>query len=426
MKNKKKTHKIFQSIIFSALIVFSFVLVFFIKMLNNVEATGYYVWNPETNNYVKQLVIRQDTLDDANPTNYIYLVDGEYFQFNFEEEKFEFLNTVTVKKIPSKEEQPIVDTLIVIKSEFFSVENFQKTVKDPQYWLLTISVTGCLMISYWSVFTLRRDNRIDSEEYQERSLVYLDRVRLKPVNFSDYIRENNLAEKKRVYIEHTTAKLTKAQTKYDMLPLEKLDSPKANKLKQEIAKLKDSLTDEYIDSHILGLKVKYEALHVDSYRSSDINIDISARKDQSSEKKIMSAIYIRKAVSSILMSAAFTSVVFACYINFSLSGEFWLILFAALWGVGCNTGFAFIQADKIYKNEYFGLLNNKIAVIEDSIKWAATHKSDEKSFDEILELYTKTKVEEKVAEEAKKIKEASDKKVSILEDKFNQLKKQTN
>ena len=425
MKNKKKTHKIFQSIIFSALIVFSFILVFFIKMLNNVEATGYYIWNPETNNYVKQLVIRQDTLDDANPTNYIYLVDGEYFQFNFEEEKYEFLNTVTVKEIPSKEE-PIVDTLIVIKSEFFSMENFQKTVKDPQYWLLTISVTGCLMISYWSVFTLRRDNRIDSAEYEERSLVYLDRVRLKPVNFSDYIRENNLAEKKRVYIERTTAKLTKAQTKYDMLPLEKLDSPKAKKLKQEIAKLNDALTDEYIDSHILGLKVKYEALHVDSYRSSDINIDISSRKDQSSEKRIMSGIYIRKAVSSILMSAAFTSVVFACYINFSLSGEFWLILFAALWGVGCNVGFAFIQADKIYKNEYLGLLNNKISVIEDSIKWAATNKSDEKSFDEILELYTKTKVEEKVAEEAKKIKEASDKKVSILEDKFNQLKKQTN
>ena len=425
MKNKKKTHKIFQSIIFSTLIVFSFVLVFFIKMLNNVEATGYYTWNPETNTYVKQLVIRQDTLDDTNPTNYIYLVDGEYFQFNFEKEKFEFLNTLTVKEIPSKEE-PIIDTLIVIKSEFFSLENFQKTVKDPQYWLLTISVTGCLMISYWSVFTLRRDNRIDSAEYEERSLVYLDRVRLKPVNFSDYIRENNLAEKKRVYIERTTAKLTKAQTKYDMLPLEKLDSPKAKKLKQEIAKLNDALTDEYIDSHILGLKVKYEALHVDSYRSSDINIDISSRKDQSSEKRIMSGIYIRKAVSSILMSAAFTSVVFACYINFSLSGEFWLILFAALWGVGCNVGFAFIQADKIYKNEYLGLLNNKISVIEDSIKWAATHRTDEKSFDEILELYTKTKVEEKVAEEAKKIKADSEKKVAILEDKFNQLKKQTN
>ena len=83
MKNKNKKHKIFQSIIFSALIVFSFILVFFIKMLNNVEATGYYFWNPDTNNYVKQLVIRQDALDDTHPTNYIYLVDREYFQFNF-------------------------------------------------------------------------------------------------------------------------------------------------------------------------------------------------------------------------------------------------------------------------------------------------------------------------------------------------------
>ena len=425
MKNKNKKHKIFQSIIFSTLIVFSFILVFFIKMLNNVEATGYYIWNPETNNYVKQLVIRKDTLDDSNPINYICLVDGEYFQFNFEEEKYEFLNTVTVKQIPSKEE-PIIDTLIIIKSEFFSMENFQKTIKNPQFWLLTSAVTGCLMISYWAVFTMRRDNRIDSEEYGERSLVYLDRVRLKPVNFSDYIKQNNLAEKKRVYIEEMTAKLTKAQSKYDMLPLEQLDSPKAKKLKQGIAKLKDALTDEYIDSHILGLKVKYEALHVDSYRTSDVNINISARKDQSSEKRIMSAIYIRKAVSSILMSAAFTSVVFACYINFSLSGEFWLILFATIWAAGCNVGFAFIQADKIYKNEYLGLLNNKISVIESSIKWAANHKSDEKSFDEILELYTKSKVEEKVAQEAKKIKEASDKKVAILEDKFNQLKEKTN
>ena len=425
MKNKKKSYKIFQSIIFSTLIVFSFILVFFIKMLNNVEATGYYTWNPETNNYVKQLVIREDVLDDTHPTNYIYLVDGEFFQFNFENEKYEFLNTIIVKELPSKE-QPVVDTLIIIKSEFFSMENFQKTVKNPQFWLLTTAVTGCLMISYWAVFTMRRDNRIDSEEYGERSLVYLDRVRLKPVNFSDYIKQNNLAEKKRVYIEQTTAKLTRVQSKYDMLPLEKLDSPKAKKLKQEISKLNDALTDDYINSHILGLKVKYEALHVDSYRSSDININISSRKDQSSEKRIMSAIYIRKAVSSILMSAAFTSVVFACYINFALSGEFWLILFATIWGAGCNIGFAFMQADKIYKNEYFGLLNNKIAVIEDSIKWAANNKSDEKSFDEILELYTKTKVEEKVAQEAKKIKEESDKKVSILENKFNQLKQKTN
>ena len=425
MKNKKKSYKIFQSIIFSTLIVFSFILVFFIKMLNNVEATGYYTWNPETNNYVKQLVIREDVLDDTHPTNYIYLVDGEFFQFNFENEKYEFLNTIIVKELPSKE-QPVVDTLIIIKSEFFSMENFQKTVKNPQFWLLTTAVTGCLMISYWAVFTMRRDNRIDSEEYGERSLVYLDRVRLKPVNFSDYIKQNNLAEKKRVYIEQTTAKLTRVQSKYDMLPLEKLDSPKAKKLKQEISKLNDALIDDYINSHILGLKVKYEALHVDSYRSSDININISSRKDQSSEKRIMSAIYIRKAVSSILMSAAFTSVVFACYINFALSGEFWLILFATIWGAGCNIGFAFMQADKIYKNEYFGLLNNKIAVIEDSIKWAANNKSDEKSFDEILELYTKTKVEEKVAQEAKKIKEESDKKVSILENKFNQLKQKTN
>lgn len=425
MKNKKKSHKIFQSIIFSTLIVFSFILVFFIKMLNNVEATGYYTWNPETNNYVKQLVIRQDTLDDTHPTNYIYLVDGEYYQFNFEKEKFEFLNTITAKELPSKEE-PVVDTLIIIKSEFFSMENFQKTIKNPQFWLLTSAVTGCMMISYWAVFTMRRDNRIDSEEYGERSLVYLDRVRLKPVNFSDYIKQNNLAEKKRIYIEETTAKLTRAQSKYDMLPLEKLDSPKANKLKQEIAKLKDALTDDYINSHIIGLKVKYEALHVDSYRTSDININISARKDQSSEKRIMSVIYIRKAISSILMSAAFTSVVFACYVNFALSGEFWLILFAAIWGTGCNVGFAWIQADKIYKREYLGLLNNKISVIEDSMKWATTHKSDEKSFDEILELYTKSKVEEKVAQEAKKIKEDSDKKVAILEDKFNQLKQKTN
>lgn len=425
MKNKKKSQKIFQSIIFSTLIVFSFILVFFIKMLNNIEATGYYFWNSETNNYVKQLVIRQDALDDIHPTNYICLVDGEYFQFNFEEKKYEFLNTLTVKTLPSKEE-PIVDTLIIIKSEFFSMENFQKTLKNPQFWLLTSAVTGCLMISYWAVFTMRRDNRIDSEEYQERSLVYLDRVRLKPVNFSDYIKQNNLAEKRRVYIEQTTAKLTRAQTKYDMLPLEQLDSPKANKLKQKISKLNDALTDEYIDSHILGLKVKYEALHVDSYRTSDVNISISARKDQSSEKRIMSGIYIRKAVSSILMSAAFTSVVFACYINFALSGEFWLILFATIWAAGCNIGFAFMQADKIYKNEYLGLLNNKISVIENSIKWAANNRTEEKSFDEILELYTKTKVQEKVAEEAKKIKEESDKKVAILEDKFNQLKEKTN
>ena len=425
MKNKKKSQKIFQSIIFSTLIVFSFILVFFIKMLNNVEATGYYTWNPETNNYVKQLVIRQDTLDDRNPTNYIYLVDGEYFQFNFEEEKYVFLNTLTTKELPSKEE-PIIDTLIIIKSEFFSIENFQKTIKNPQFWLLTTAVTGCLMVSYWAVFTLRRDNRIDSEEYGERSLVYLDRVRLKPVNFSDYIKQNNLAEKKRIYIEQTTAKLTRAQSKYDTLPLEQLDSPKAKKLKQEIVKLQNALTDEYIDSHIIGLKVKYEALHVDSYRTSDVNINISSRKDQSSEKRIMNCIYIRKAVSSILMSAAFTSVVFACYINFALSGEFWLILIATIWGVGCNIGFAWMQADKIYKREYLGLLNNKIAVIEDSIKWAANHKSDEKSFDEILELYTKTKVEEKVAEEAKKIKADSEKKVAVLEEKFNQLKEKTN
>ena len=85
-----------------------------------------------------------------------------------------------------------------------------------------------------------------------------------------------------------------------------------------------------------------------------------------------------------------------------------------------------MQAEKIYKTEYLGLLNNKISVIEDSMKWAATHKSDEKSFDEILELYTKTKVEEKVAEEAKKIKADSEKKVAVLEEKFNQLKQKTN
>lgn len=461
MVKRSKRMQILQTTLSVIVVIFSFVLVFFIKCMNNVEYTGYFLYNEKDKVYEQLLVYNVNSIEQMNNENYIYRMDNLFYKVSIEyetsvvkryetklvpyetvdelgnittkykEETVEIEEVVNVPKYTSKiiqtktfSELPkdvYKDCLIVIKIDFFSKENFKKTVSDASYWVLSIAITLCLTVAYTSVYYNQRATKIESDGVQDKITKYNDKVSIKPTNFDEYARLNNLDEKKKVYKKNMTEKLSKLKGKLILIPNEKLDSTKAKKLKLKIEAVERQLTDEYINDNILGIKVKYEAIHPENYRVNAYDKTVSARKDFSDEAKKFTGVIIRKVITSFISAALFSGLVMTCYFNFALDGEFWLIMITTAWGVMCQVFFGYRFANSIVRTEIEVPLENKTVILQDSIKWALLNHSNEKSYEDIMDEYLKKRIDEAKAEN----KAEYDEKLNTITNKFNELKKQT-
>ena len=459
MTKRSKRVQVFQTILAVTAVILSFIVVFFVKCINNMEYVGYFMYNEETETYDQLILWDVRTVSEMTNEDYVYRMNDIYYTVELvtkeeitekDEVTVETIETIDengnvvttkreiVNKIPTTEivTKPVAkiiphktfgelpddiyhNCVVVVKIDFFSKENFVKTTTDPSYWILSIAISATLTIAYVAVYLNQRQNRIESDDVQAKIKTYNDRVKLKPVTFDEYARLNNLDEKKKVYKRIMTEKLAKKKGKLILIPNEKMDSKKAKKLQLEIEAIKRQLTDEYINENILGLKVKYEAIHPENYRENAYDKTLSSRKDYSDEGKRMTAVMSRKVITSFISAALLAGLVWTCYFNFAFGADFWVVMITTLLSTIAQVVFGYRFANAIVRQEIEVPVENKTVILQDAIKWAMQNHTNDKTYEEMLDEYLAKRVE--AATDA--VKEEYNSKLNVIENKFKEYQK---
>lgn len=457
MNKRSKKVQVFQTILAVTAVLLSFIVVFFVKCINNMEYVGYFMYNEETETYDQLILWDVRSVSEMTSEDYVYRMNDIYYTVELvtkeeitekDEVTIETIETVDengnvvttkreiVNKIPTTETvtKPVAkiiphktfgalpddiyhNCVVVVKIDFFSKENFVKTTTDPSYWILSIAISATLTIAYVAVYLNQRQNRIESDDVQAKIVTYNDRVKLKPVTFDEYARLNNLDEKKKVYKRIMTEKLAKKKGKLILIPNEKMNSKKAKKLQLEIEAIKRQLTDEYINENILGLKVKYEAIHPENYRENAYDKTLSSRKDYSDEGKRMTATMTRKLITSFISAALLAGLVWTCYFNFAFGADFWVVMITTLLSNIAQVVFGYRFANAIVRQEIEVPVENKTVILQDAIKWAMQNHTNDKTYEELLDEYLAKRVE--AATDV--VKEEYNTKLSNLQNQFNNV-----
>lgn len=395
-----KKIKIFRTIILILGILGSFILVFLSKSLTTVNFNGYFIYNEQTEviegKTVKEVTTR-DQIDLMNDT-YIYLLNHSYFVIKDGEAVI--FNIITMDREPSLTDNLEANIIYEYKTKFWSKETFDETLGDPLYWVTSLCAAGAVVFAYLGVYYIVKDKLLESEEFISKYKTYNDRCKLKPAGFDDYIRYNNLEEKKRVYKENISIKLSKLKSKLIEIPNEKLNTRKAIILKDKIILLESHLTDDFINDNIMYIKVDYQKITAANFRSGLYGNNINNRKDYSDENKKLVSIVIRKAINSMLSILLFAGLIWSVYFQMSFTVSFWLIITFTLFTVGLNIFFATINSQNMFKNEIIIPLDNKSVILEDSVRWC--NGSEDKSFREIMNEYLQEKINDKKNKELEK------------------------
>lgn len=441
MKIKSKNRKTFDTIINIITIVVCFGLVLFIKSLTTMNWNGYYIYNPTTQvmeaknlknidywDEMEKYYIRKNIVTNEDGTITEVITYDRSYAFQYNNGFYVVLDNIPVEvEYKEVDERPIIEngddvaqkTLYIIKTKLWTKENFERTVEDPLYYIVSICMALCVILTYNGLYQIRRDSLLDSEEFHDVVSKYNDKVRLKPNNFDDYIAINNLDEKKRVYKEKISLKISKLKYKLVRITKDKLDTKKAKKIENQIESYENQLSDEYIDENIFYLDVKYYKLDPANFRFDEYEDKFNPRQDRSYEKRIMNTIRVRKGVSSLLASLAMAGLVTSVWFSMTIGTDFWVLIGSTVLGMLIQIVRALIQAEKMYKNQIKRPLENKCYIIEQSVQWA--NGNPPKTYEQIVEEALSKKIEE--AEN--KAKEEYAGKISALEDKFKDLKQKT-
>lgn len=440
MTQRSTKRKVFQYILSISLILLCFIAIFLAKCTNNLENKGYFHYDVDSNGrgYYKQVSIRNvsnvDMIEDEARklqaiTDLYFYVDGAYYQAipeentKVDENTGEIITEITynisiieVIELESKPDIAYRNKLVILKSRFFSKNNLLTTLGDITLWIITVTIAVANVVIELTMYYLRRDENIDSEECQTVLNTYNDRVKLKPVNFDEFIAENNRDEKKKVYMDIHSAELMKIKRKI----LTNTNNPRKLAIlnaKKEV--LIQQLTPEFIEENIDSIDVRYNKLHAENYQLNMYEKNINFRKDYSAEGAKVSMMSIKQGVSSLISFFLFSAITIELYLTFALDASFWLILIAAVGALIMSGMKGLRQGDRIYRSDILGVLKNKTAVLEDSIKWGYNHPTDKESYEAVLEAY----YAERIKAESDKLKDQYNEKLQEIQSK---LKKFTN
>lgn len=372
------------------------------------------MWNNESNSYENITIRDENSLEDINIDLYknvdrlYFKVDSVYYRIKILDETenqytYEIIDSET---FPSKPIDTIQNKIVIVSSKFFSKENLKSTLQDLQVWIVSIAIAITMVIVQLIQYNLKRSENIDSDEAQDAISEYNKKVKIKPVNFPEYIAENNRNEKIKVFRAHIQSQLYKVRKK--ILTSNKPKEVEYLKLKKE--QLETYLTPEYVENNIDSISVRYDKLHAENYVYNSYEKNTNFRKDYSSENIKVSSMATKKVLTSLVMATLISAISLQLYMNFSFNGGFWVIMISTLLSMAMTSFNARKSADSIYKTDILGVINNKSLILEDSIKWALTHPTSEKSYEMLLDDYFK----EKLHEESDKIKQS-------YQDKFNSL-----
>lgn len=277
----------------------------------------------------------------------------------------------------------LIANCLSIEDGKFSFDAIGAKLQDPLFWIITLACSLSLILAYFAFYNLKRTKNLMSDDFSNKIKVYNERLKLKPVDFPIYIRENNLEEKIRVYKENTLDIIGKYENKYMKIPNEKLNSEKAIKLKEKIDSLKERLEEDFINKNIMHMKVKYTELHARNFRKDSFGTIVDDRKDFSNEKFILSKTGAAKVIINVLTTLATNTLILSCALYLSFSPQFFLVILSTLFSMSMNAFFGTLQADRVYREEILIPIENKTIILEQSIAWA--NKTPNKTFREVIQ-----------------------------------------
>ena len=272
-----------------------------------------------------------------------------------------------------------------VDDEFDFNAELQSNFKDPTFWLLTGVLNIVWLIVYYSVYTIKRDSILASDEWIQIADRYRKLVSMKIKNFVDYIRIINLKRKKEAYQKKWNKKLVIVQSKIERnlnllnwRLLRKYANWRLVHLREKEQHRKDKLDDNYINDNLNYLYAKYNHVSVNDFTFSKYSEAKITDKTSSNEDKRLLAIGTNKMLIGFLINGI--TVVGVTYI---LEGvitfkqtEFWVTLLSIFISSIIQVYFAISAAKKITDSEIIGPTIVKIKILEDSLMWSEADSSN--------------------------------------------------
>lgn len=272
-----------------------------------------------------------------------------------------------------------------VDDEFDFNAELQSNFKDPTFWLLTGVLNIVWLIVYYSVYTIKRDSILASDEWIQIADRYRKLISMKIKNFVDYIRLINLKRKKEAYQIKWNKKLVRVQSKIERnlnllnwRLLRRYANWKLVHLREKEQHRKDKLDDNYINDNLNYLYAKYNHVSVNDFTFSKYSEAKITDKTSSNEDKRLLAIGTNKMLIGFLINGI--TVIGVTYI---LEGvitfkqtEFWVTLLSIFISSIIQVYFAISAAKKITDSEIIGPTIVKIKILEDSLMWSEADSSN--------------------------------------------------
>ncbi len=276
----------------------------------------------------------------------------------------------------------------------FSVENLMRVLGDVSFYSSSIATALFLNACYFGAYTIRRSSLFEAEEFNVVLTRYNDRLKLKPRAFNEYVRYNNLTEKKERYIETQNDLLDDLKNKEASFTNEQMDSKKYKKIVDKIKRVEDSLTEEFINKNITHIKVKYSMINAKNFRQNAYGRVIDDRKDASNEARELSKSAIGKTLSMLITSMLFIGLVVNAAFTFTLDGQFIALITFNILTCLIQITFGCHRANSLFNTEIIQPLENKTNILEDSVVWANKNGNNDETFRSIMESYVNEKLNE--------------------------------
>ena len=272
-----------------------------------------------------------------------------------------------------------------VDDEFDFNAELQSNFKDPTFWLLTGVLNIVWLIVYYSVYTIKRDSILASDEWIQIADRYRKLVSMKIKNFVDYIRLINLKRKKEAYQKKWNKKLVIVQSKIERnlnllnwRLLRKYANWRLVHLREKEQHRKDKLDDNYINDNLNYLYAKYNHVSVNDFTFSKYSEAKITDKTSSNEDKRLLAIGTNKMLIGFLINGI--TVIGVTYvlegvITFKQT-EFWVTLLSIFISSIIQVYFAISAAKKITDSEIIGPTIVKIKILEDSLMWSEADSSN--------------------------------------------------
>lgn len=272
-----------------------------------------------------------------------------------------------------------------VDDQFDFNAELQSNFKDPSFWLLTGVLNIVWLIVYYSVYTIKRDAILASDDWNQTADRYRKLNSMKIKNFVDFIRILNLKRKKEAYQKKWNRKLVRVQARIERnlnllnwRLLRKYANWRLVHLRAKEQRRKDKLDETYIDSNINYLFARYNHVSINDFTFNKYTEARITDKTSSNEDKRLLAIGTKKILLGFLINGitvAGVTYIMEGVMTFKQTG-FWITLLSIFISSIIQVYFAISAAKKITDSEIIGPTIVKTKILEDSLMWSEADSSN--------------------------------------------------